>query len=647
MTRYNVVVTPDLSLVPGGTDALAHLQLGGGTSERTDAATAREIMDDWTQEVGGIGSFRDRHVGIAFAKRKPLSQKERDALYQQNAFAARVVDLIVDEALMESWEFEHVEGADNLVELRDRVQKAIGLDDALARVAKWSRKDGFALLTIPTDADPKMPIGLQRVTNVYTLAVEPERNVVPLYTDDQVGSETYRKTTYYQVNTLGGDTVEMHRSHCVAFEPIELPIETLQESTTGTTNGKGPSVIDRVYDQLSRYGSSHAFAIAMLYVASLMVIKFEGYAADFRKPSGRTLLQRKAQRMRAQMDALGILMLDKSDEIANVSHTTTGIVDILDRVAQALAAASDMPREILLNESPNGLRGGDLTGAQEIWHKKIRAFQRRVLQPAIEQVLAIVFRSWSLGGADGTCFSIKWRDLWTPTPAAEAETSLKLAQADEIAYNVGGVGADEIRSDRFVRGNRGPLRVDAPKPATPFDLSTSTPELAPADAAETTATPADEAMNGAQIASLISIMTNLNQGLLTYPQAIGALGVAFPSLRGREAAVLGPPPLVAPVAPMPAAPIAPAAPAGPPPSAGPEPGDSISARDAGAKYGVSTRTITRMIERGELSYWGLGAHKRVSASELAEAAKRHEQPAHEPDEPDEPNEPDEPIVSGA
>lgn len=614
---------PDLTVVPdaAASDPLSRLALSD------DAAALQARFDDWTQALGGVGSFRDRHEGVTFRERKALSQRQLDALYKQNAIAARLVDLIVDDALREGWEFEHVDGVTDLPALRKRIDRELGIDDALREAGKWSRKDGAALLTIPTDAKPMFPLALQRVTRVHRLAVEPRRSVVPLYSDEVIGSPTYRKTLTYQVTSLGGESVDMHRSHCVLFESIALPFETLQETGDSTSYGFGPSVLDRLFDQLSRYGATQSFAVAMLFVASLLVVKFDKYGDDFRKPGGRALLKRKAERMRAQMDALGLLFLDKQDDTSNLTHTMTGIVEILDRVVQALAAAADMPREILLNESPNGLRGGELSGAQELWHRKVRAYQVGTLQPAIEHVLAIAFRAWGMGTPS---FRIKWRDLWTPTPAEDAETSSRLAAADQIYYSIGAATESEIREDRFVRGNRGPLHVKAAPKAEPFDLSAPIDE--PEDAAVEQLTPADEAMNGAQIASLVTIMQSVNQGLITYTQGIGALGVAFPALRGREATVLGPPPAVAMPVPAPAAVPDVNAPVDPPASNRPEPGDAASPREIAAAYGVPTRTITLMIERGELEYWGLGKHKRVSAAEVQAAAKRHEQQATDPDE---------------
>ncbi|HKY50032.1 MAG TPA: anti-CBASS Acb1 family protein [Candidatus Limnocylindria bacterium] len=573
--------------------------------------------DDWTQLVGGLGSIRDKHVGIEFKRRRRLTRRQLEALYEQNPLAARVVDLIVDEALREGWEFETVEHADPIA-LHERIQKEIQLDRGLEQAGKWSRLYGGALLTVPTDAKPQWPLGMQTYSTVYPVAVESDRNAIPLRTDDVLGSPTYKRTTVYQVTTLAGKTVDMHASHAVPFEPIRLPVESQLENMQGSL-GWGPSVLGRLFDALSRYGASYSYANAMLYTASILYVQFSGWREDYLKPGGPAALERKIATMRAGLDSLGLLGLDADDKIASVSHSFAGTFEILDRMANMLAASADMPKEILFNESPAGLNAGELSGPQEIWFAKVRAFQRLVLEPAIEHVLKIVFAAWGIGGA----FKIRWKPLWTRSESADAELAAKNAATDKAYWEIGAVSDEEIRTNRFVKGNAGPIVVEPEKPATALELDPNAPEGEPA--AEQ-ATPADEAMNGAQISSLIEIMTSMNTGMLTYPQAVGALGVAFPTLRGREASVLGP---------MPAQPIVPAAPppvpganaagiAPPPSSNAPMPGDAKPVREAAAMYGVKTRTITRLIETGKLGYWGFGTHKIVSLAELATAAKAHE-----------------------
>jgi phage-related protein (TIGR01555 family) len=572
--------------------------------------------DDWSQLVGGLGSIRDKHIGVEFKRRRRLTRRQLETLYEQNPLAARLVDLIVDEALREGWEFETVEHADPIA-LHERVQKEIQLDRGLEQAGKWSRLYGGALLTVPTDAKPEWPLGMQTFSNVYPVAVESERNAIPLRTDDRLGSPTYKQTTIYQVTTLSGASVDMHASHAVPFEPIKLPVEA-QLQAGGL--GWGPGVLGRMHDALSRYGASYSYANAMLYTASILYVQFKGWREDYLKPGGPALLERKIATMRAGLDSLGLLGLDGDDKIASVAHSFAGTFEILDRMANMLAASADMPKEILFNESPAGLNAGELSGPQEIWFAKVRAFQRLVLEPAIEHVLAIVFKAWGIKGA----FKIRWKPLWTRSESADAELSAKNAATDKTYWEIGAVSNEEIRTNRFVKSNAGPIVVEPEKLAAPLEIDPSAPESAePVDAATPADAPADAP---AKASDLITILEKMNTGVITYAQAIGVLAESVPTLRGREASVLGPMPAqpIVPVAPPPVANANASGVAPPPSSNAPMPGDAKPVREAAAMYGVKTRTITRLIETGKLGYWGFGTHKIVSLAELATAAKAHE-----------------------
>lgn len=61
--------------------------------------------------------------------------------------------------------------------------------------------------------------------------------------------------------------------------------------------------------------------------------------------------------------------------------------------------------------------------------------------------------------------------------------------------------------------------------------------------------------------------------------------------------------------------------AAPAASAAPPPSDLVSLRDAAAAMGVPTNTISLLCKRGELDYWQLGAHRRVSLSDVHALAR--------------------------
>jgi excisionase family DNA binding protein len=312
------------------------------------------------------------------------------------------------------------------------------------------------------------------------------------------------------------------------------------------------------------------------------------------------------------------------------------------KTADRLAAATEYPREILFNESPAGLNAGELSGPQELYFATVGAWRKKEIDPGLRRGVEIAIR---LRGLQIDSFEIEWDPLWSRSDEGDSEIHARNATADHTYIDDGVLTADEVRVERFVRGNVGMLEIkgEASDPADPLELDPADvaagEAAAGAPAAATPSTPADTAMNGAQIASLLEIMKAVNMRELTYDQGLGALSVAFPSLRGRESAVLGPPP----------DPNAPAAPAGPTPSADELPGDRVTVQAAAQRFGLKTRSITRLIDKGLIKFWGFGSHRVVSLAEVEAAAKAHETVV-EPEDPNDPNdqepEPDAPGGGG-
>lgn len=563
--------------------------------------------DGWANDFSLMGSVRDKSTGLTFKRRRRLSQTVLEALYEQNSIAARVVDRIVDDAFREGWELTDLDVEVDLPELYSRLED-LNLDGAVAQAAKWSRLYGASLLTIPTDDPDPLISPLLTPSTIRPLSVVTIRDLAarPLSTDVAFGSPTYRQTLSYEISGLTKAPVEVHHSRVVRFEPIVLPMEAL----LAQGHYWGPSVLDRLYDDLSREGAARTHANSMMFIASLLYVKLKELRKERATEEGRKRIRDGLRDLRDSLDALGLLGLDAEDEIGANQISLTNVHELIDKARDALAAAADMPREILFNESPAGLNAGELSGPQEIWFAKVAAFQKEVLTPAINRVLEVAFRAW---GIPATKWAIKWRPLWTKSDKSTAEVAKMNAETDQIYHLMGAADAEEIRHHRFEQGKVGPLEVDE-QPTTnaaPLDFSS----LAPADVeAYTNALkPSDTALAGPQIAELVSIIEKVQVGSLPRDSAIAVIGLAFPQYAAQAEALLGSAGIVAPPTEN-----------EPGPSTEAAPGDLMSPQDAAAKYGVPTVAITKLIRESRLPYWGIGAHKRVSEADVARLAKQHE-----------------------
>lgn len=612
-----------------------------------DAAIAEmvERLDDWTNLFQRERSTRDKANGLAFIARAELTREQLANLYKQNALAARIVDRMPDDSMRAGYKIV-AEGVDP-VALKSQTDD-LGLDAAVDQADKWSRLYGGALLCMPTtDYDPHTgeirkpyePMG--KVAQMFRPFVVPAHDARPLDWDDVFGSPTYHQALSYQISGMSGQSVRLHHSRCIPFEPVKLDPAMLR---LHSLTGWGPSILDRCFEALARYGASLKHGTSMMYIASIMTMQLAGYKEEYKTKEGREVLKRYTADLFNMLDSRGLLVLDKDDAAGSTTVNTTGTTDVIDRNRDALAADAEMPKEILFNESPAGLNAGELSGPQEIWFGRCATHQEKDLTPALDRLHCVFFEARGMKVDE---WDTEWAPLWTKSEDGQAETATKWANVDKVYFDMGADGEEIIRQ-RLVEGATGPLsfKTSEAENGTPLDLSpddlAATEAASAAPAAGAASTVADTAMNGAQISSMLEIMKSVNIGELTYEQGIGALGTAFVNLRGREATILGPKPAVAPVNPklapqpgtVPGQPGVAAAPGADGeelehdpmngPSDDPIPADVMSPKEAATKYRVPTRTINRMIESNAIRYWGLPPHVRVSLADIAKAARSHE-----------------------
>lgn len=587
--------------------------------------------DDWFSMQAGIGGPRDKGASVEFVSRRRLTRKQLTTLYTQNALVARLCDKIGDDAFRKGWGLKNVRRKDgsDYPDLEGLTQRILPLkiDETCRKASSWDRLYGGALVLFPVPdmQPPDQPLSIATATDVYPLRVVAADDARPLAMDTSLISRTYLEVLGYQVTGVASTPVDVHHSRCMPMETIKLPPED-PFATAVSSNGWGPSVVERAYDEIRRDGSAASFAVAAMFVSSILFTKLDGARAVFQTKGGPEKLRRWLAAFNSNLSALGIAAIDKGDELSNLTQTTTGTPDLLDKMRDRVAACTDMPREILFNESPAGLNAGELSGPQELWFGTVENHREKRLEPVIRRALEIAFAVWKL---DVASFEIDWPPLWSESKKEQSETYARDATADAIYITENVVTAAEVRQHRFVANKSGPLEVSV-EAADPLDLEPDEAEVAgqiAAQAPASTSTVAGSVTPPIDGKALIELVEKVQAGTVPRDSAIGMLAVLFPTLRGREEQVLGSAGI-----PVAAAPVADETTTE---STDPIPDDVMSPQDAGARFGLKGRTITRQIELGRLRYWGLGAHKRVSLAEVAALARSHELPPEDPStEPD-------------
>ena len=416
--------------------------------------------DDWASTTSALGGPRDKSTGLYFQRRNRLGRAQLESLYEQNAICARVVDRLPFDAFREGWTLSEVDAAPDLDVGRvlARVQKELALDTVLSQAVQWSRLYGGALVAfgIVDGRAPSQPIDLANASMLTKPVVVAADDALPTTYDSAFGSPTYRQVLEYSLQSTAAEReILIHHSRILKFEPIELPLEA-RAFALASANGWGPSVLDRLFDDLGKEGAARSHAVSMLYSASILYVKLVGLRDQLKAKAGEETVRKILANMRCNLDVHGLLGLDEGDDVGSVQHQVQGIERVIDAMRDALAAATDMPKEILFNESPAGLNAGELSGPQELWFAYVSAFQKKVLTPAIERALRLAFAVWQVPIRS---FQIEWNPLWVRSESATAEVANKNALTDQIYYEIGAVTAEQIRQHRFVEGRMTPIEL--------------------------------------------------------------------------------------------------------------------------------------------------------------------------------------------
>lgn len=571
-----------------------------------------ERIDDWANTMASIGGPLDKMSGMDFARRGRLTVSQLDALYEQNAIAARVVDRIADDAFRAGWRLSEVTSDVEIdtVEIEKRLHADLKIDAVCSDALKLSRLYGGALIALGVnDRNPShLPIDLASASSIATPIVVTATDAVPNQYDSAWGSSTYQQVLQYQIDD-GANLLDLHHSRVVRFEPISIPFRRRIENFA---NGWGPSVLDRLFDDLKRDGAAGAHAAASLFNASILFLQINGYRDAAKTKDGQKNLEKFLRRARENLDVLRILGLDKEDSLGTVSHTIPGIDSLLDKMRDRVAAAAEMPREILFNESPAGLNAGELSGPQEIWFARVSAEQEDKITPAIRKICDLAFAAW---GLPIRSYSIEWQPLWTRSEDAEAQTSKTNAESDRAYFEIGAVSADEIREHRFIRRSAGPLELEPDALADPLAGEPSPVDLEAYRAAGAAQAEPQPSPSGIDLAPALEVVRAVTAGEIPRDAGEQLLAAA-----GYSPALLG------------SAGIVPETSEQDEPDV-PLPDDAVSVQEAAQRLAVPTATITAAIKRGELRYWGIGKRRTVSLREVADLSRSHEAPAQPEEAP--------------
>jgi phage-related protein (TIGR01555 family) len=412
-------------------------------SGRISRALAR--IDSWLNLVTGVGGTSGKVGAFDFTARARLPDETLQALYEQDGYAARIIDCVPDEATRQGL---LVKTGDEGLDARiAEALEALVAQEKLTEAWAWGRLYGGGAVFIGADdgQDPREPLRLGAVRGVKFLTVLERRDLFPeRWVTDPLDAHFGDVETYRLVRAGGGggtDNRVVHRSRLLRFFGARV-----SPRRRSTLEGWGASELQRVYDKLQQFNATFAAVGELLQDGSQGVFKVQDLYGLMAEDKQGVLKQRLELLDMSKSVARSILVDAESEEYQRVeSGAMSGYPDTIDRFALLLAGAAGIPVTILLGQAPAGLNA---TGDSDIrwFYDRVRTQQANVLKPRVLKLARLLVAA---EGAQGAQVAVDFPPLWQETPAERADRRSKVATTDVQYIQAGVITAEEVAVSRF------------------------------------------------------------------------------------------------------------------------------------------------------------------------------------------------------
>ncbi len=494
--------------------------------------------DSWLNAIIGIGGDRDKTTATHFCARfRVLNLAELTAMFATEHISAKIVDLYPREAMRAGYELggweKDEDSKDDLETSVCDFLKPYQIHSTALRASIWGRLYGGAKILLGT-MDPSVDLSapFQLGERVDFLRVIDRRYVdAASFTPDNL--DVHGRPIQYQVhNPEGGIAPRVHTSRLIHF-----PGALTDDQTRQSLAGWDLSVLQRCYDTLAADGELGKSIRLLVSEASIGVMKIKGLFGMIGS-GDKERLQNRLQLQAMSMSIARRLVLDAEGEsYERVNTSFAGLSDLTSGSMQQIASAAETPQSILYGDAPSGM--GD-TGTTDLqwWLTRVDAWRRtEALEDPLtrlHQVLLSQEGSPVRDQAERT--KLKWCNMWSPTSSERAEIYSKTASADAVYIQNQVATPDEIAKSRF--GDDGysqETEIDRSlrDESQGLDDTGETPPGAPGTppiagaTADGAAKPADTAMNGAQVTSLVDVVAQVAAKTLPPDSAQAILELAF------------------------------------------------------------------------------------------------------------------------
>ncbi len=478
--------------------------------------------DGWQNLITGLGiKGRDKRLSTEIRPWIQIQEREQEDLYAMDDIAGKIVDLPVDEATKKGWKVKGLE-PDQITAIYKR-EKQLCFREKFKEALLNSRiYGGNGLLMFNSDARLDMPLQTVKKINaisnlnrweLYAFQQDIQRDIrLPGYGEPEFYTLQPRDTTELL-------SVKIHASRVIRFDGVYLP-GTLKNDNQYW----GDCVLAKLIDEVRDYSSASSSLAQMMDDISVGIWKIKGLADMVAADGESTIMKRMEIANLSRNVARAILLDGDGEEFDYKSRPISGIGEMMNKVEGRLVAGTPFPHTVLFGNSPSGM-GGTGRHEQDNWYDYVRSYQENYLEPKLLQ-----FYGWLCDemGFDKDELEIEFVSLYQEDDNTVADRNLKQAQADQVYMDNGVLDPEEVRAARF--------EGDGYSMETPVEAYEKpvVEEVPGGSAAPQEASLQAQAFNGAQVTSLLEILTKVATGEIPKSSAKATIKAAFPLLTDEQ-----------------------------------------------------------------------------------------------------------------
>ena len=506
------------------------------------ANTIKNGLNDLAFAVSNTtgGSFLSSYNTQAFSNNYSLITLNRIILtymYTGNGIFQTAIQLPIQDAIGKGIEIESGELDNDDIDAVYEYWEEHGIWETILNAWTWIRLFGGGALLVNTVQDPKAPLNYRNLKGTPLEFYDLDRwqldTNIAIFDDwDSYATAGDNKGLIY----LYGEPI--HESRFLRGQGKRAPHYVRRQ-----VRGWGLSEGERMIRDLNLYMKTQDATFELIDEAKVDVYKINGLANKMATSGGTAQITQRIQAANEIKNYVHALVLDEKEDYQQKQIAFAGLAEVMQENRTGVAAALRMPVTKLFGLSASGFNSGE--SDLENYNQMVESEVRAKIRPMVRQLLKITMAQ--IFGYVPT-FSFKFPTLRELD--ATVEDTVKTGDTNRIIalYDRGLMDAEETMQSLKKAGvvqietkaEMGTLTNPIPPLGGEFgdQLVTGLADVSEEGVNAIETKPADvesQALNGAQISSVVEVVEKVQTGEIPPTAAVEVLMVAIPSLSRDDA----------------------------------------------------------------------------------------------------------------